>query len=1153
MLATTSLPAQSESGDSVEALRSGLRLPDVLAEGTLRPKTKLWFSDKDGNLVFVPEETLDEYLKSTSQPAGEEIPSASLSASQIRVEIEQDIARVECEFSLLLSKETATSIDLGLGNVQLSQWSFTGGASHNAVRPNADGLGWQWIVMGNQEADPQASLKGVTRVARDSDRRSVAFVLPPAPTTIRLKLPPNAADVRVRSEDILDRELDSASDEVTVQSAGGEFTISWRDRESLSKVAAVEATSETEFFITDPTNPWRATTTITLRWYGREASNRVTISLPPGSLWQSVPNSEFERFRITTVEDNPEESGTENEGSRGARPARLLLENFDTSQPVTVPLEWEWSPLEEGAERLPAELPIQTALIEGVDRHEGTLDFLVPSAYTVVFKEGAAVQWIQQGAVLDTLRQQLQFEFDRQDFKLGLSFRRDQSLPMVRPTYVVHIDRNRLVMTMWFDCSFDKNQQQMELGLILDEWLIQENTARILSDPSQPFSGDGEILRVRQQVDRNYVISGASLDPGAYGSGRHVDQVWRVVAERAWTSDENNELFFRLPKIVRGRAGGNPETDHGSGALLVTSDSNILLKWQEAAGTGLQRDSFSNEYEPYVRQAKTRNPLAYRFQSSGETPLWAGRAELLPQQVSVEQHVDVEVIPSEIAIRQNYELQVANEPLEEMSFAIRSQQAEFQSPLVYINGDLTTTRILGSLSEQQNAVLDSEKPAASGEATQASRSSESDWLVYQVVGGPQVLGATRITILSSAPWTWSPTNGGESGVTAVTVPLVRLLVPPGTRAGRQDWTLRTASQIEAVNPSGGGMVREAGGEQALRPLADAQDSIDLQLRPRQLATTAAVRINRSWLRTEVNGRHRRDRFVAQVEGASGTLQVRLPALADIRDKTKVAIDGVEQPYQYDPETDTMTLVIPSDRTQRHVVELSYFLPDYLAWMSKMEVAPPVIVGAERSERFYWQLVTPSVQHLAWSPKELTAEWTWQWTGIWWSRKSQWDQAQLETWIGTGFQEPLPASANVYVMSGLGPDHPVTVWVLSRLVLWFPVGLLAVALSFAVLNFALFRHPAFVFALAVGVGGLAMVWPDMAVLVGQTSAFSIGLVALVLVMQAAIDTRVRRRSVFSTRPSTYIDRSEYTSHARIGRSTQSTPSRAAGSSVGAHEG
>jgi hypothetical protein len=80
----------------------------------------------------------------------------------------------------------------------------------------------------------------------------------------------------------------------------------------------------------------------------------------------------------------------------------------------------------------------------------------------------------------------------------------------------------------------------------------------------------------------------------------------------------------------------------------------------------------------------------------------------------------------------------------------------------------------------------------------------------------------------------------------------------------------------------------------------------------------------------------------------------------------------------------------------------------------------------------------------------------------------------------------------------------------------------------------------------------MVWPDLAVLFGQTALLSLGLVVLIFVTQAAIEARVRRRSVFTTRPSSYVDGSEQFSVARTTSRIPSTTAIRTGSSVVASE-
>ncbi|MCA9133803.1 MAG: hypothetical protein KDA45_11640, partial [Planctomycetales bacterium] len=630
---------------------------------------------------------------------------------------------------------------------------------------------------------------------------------------------------------------------------------------------------------------------------------------------------------------------------------------------------------------------------------------------------------------------------------------------------------------------------------------------------------------------------------------------------------EDNELYLQVPSIVRGGLNGQPETDHGSGVLLVASDSDVLLQWQEAASTGLQRDSFSSEYQRYVVGERPRKPLAYRFQSGGSSPpAWAGMARMLPQQITLEQHVDLDVVASQLAIRQNFELQVANEPLSELRFAVRKDVADVQPPQVYVNGNLVSSTPLETISESSLQALQRpivgplpdtptpNSPSNSGvQADEAPTSDGATWQTYQLIGNhPQFLGATRLTILSNQLWkAGEKSSGGEEAGTTLSVPLAQLLLPGEARHLRQDWTLRTDLEVEAVHSAESGFSQDTlVGGLRIRPLAEKQREIQLSLRPRRMLGMPPVRIGKSWLQTFVTGRTRRDRFVVQVETSSDELQLKLPEKANIREKkVMVSVDGFEQPYHYEPSTDIVTIALPSSGRGEHVIEISYLLPDALTWVSKLTVAPPQILGAEQIEKFYWQLLTPSVQHLGWSPTELTAEWTWDWAGLWWKRDSLWDQRRLEAWIGTEVQESPPASANSYVMSGRGPDKAVNVWVLSRFVLWFPVGAFAIALSFTVLNFPPVRRPIFVFALAGVIAGLAMVWPDMAMLAGQTAVLSLGLVALVWVVQAAVDSRVRRRSVFTTRPSsTFMERSDYYSGSRGARTPQPTVTHV-GSSIG----
>ena len=839
----------------------------------------------------------------------------------------------------------------------------------------------------------------------------------------------------------------------------------------------------------------------------------------------------------------------------------------------------------------------------------------------------------------------------------------------------------------------------MELGLVLADWVVHENTARVVNSSDDLFSTTGETLRVQQQVDRNYIIRSAKGDAAAFGSSRHVDQIWRVVAERTWNTSVK-ELNFQIPQIIRGQINGNPETDHGSGALLVTSDSNVLLTWQETAGAGLQRDSFSTEYRRYVPVPGVRKPLVYRFQSSATTPRWTGRAELLARQISVEQHANLDVAATQVTVRQDFDLQIANEALGELRFAVRKDVADNRPPQLLVNGLLYSAPLVATIDEQslmellapsppsqtappngavpaqeveqeqaeqeqaegaraateQTAidqaageqssagqmpaeierpprppqatqptapsddaiVADETQPdappaspapeaatimagatetattaasenAAANAVTSASESTPGPkesvpvatsgimWQVYQALGSPELIGATQITIQTSTPWkgdappavvaapptatsaaarqstsgrtrlstpSSQPPLADTTATTDVAVPLAQLLLPNGTTRLRQDWSVRTDLQMETILKTDASDTPDfwLAGQRA-RPLAEYQRVIDLQFQPRRLQGLGPVRIDKCWLQSFVGGSKRRERFVVHVASNVEELQIKLPGEAIIREgRVKVSVNGftAENNFRYDQQTDVITIPLTGGSGAGHVVEVSYFLPDELGWATPLNVAPPEILGTEQIDQFYWQLLTPAVQHLAWSPNSLTAEWTWQWSGLWWNRVSRLNQRQLESWIGAVVQESPPASANSYVMSGSGMEGPVRIWVLSRFVLWLPIGLLAITIAFVALNYAFVRRPVVVLTLAAGIAGLAAVWPDLAVLAGQTAVISLGLVALVWMVQAGVDSRVRRRSVFSARPSTYAERSDLVSASRSVRPAPNLP-------------
>jgi hypothetical protein len=1167
-----------EKTDSVERADGAFQSTILDDNGMLNLDYRLEILDPDGTPVLV-NVTLEELRELKSQAAiSSQLPDAIFTSIEVDATVDGQLAMVEGRFEVQLgASQNPARIGLRFDSCMLTE-AATWTNDEKQGRMRVVESGYEWLLRGEENERCALTLRGKSVVQRKSDRQTLSINLPVAITTVNVLLPKSAVEIRARAEDLMDTPTTTEEGvRVVVNSRGGSFSLSWREQGAVKRISSIEAKSNTVFDIIDPHELWQATTELNVRWYGNDSSNEFEIQLPPQAQWREYPNPADERFRVSAVEASPERAVEPG----GLQSQRLLVKKFDASQTDSVKLMliWDWIPnaAAEGKPGDETETRLLIPRIEGVDEHSGTVSCNFPASYSAVFKEGPGAKLDQQVRLANAFGQrQMQFRFDQQDFELAMTFRQEQSLPTVRPIYRVNIDQNKLVLTAWLNCSFDANGQPLEIGIIPGDWIFEENTAQILKVTDSPFESESELLAVKRTIDGSYIFNGGESDSGL-GNVRRIEQVWRIVAQRSWNPDDNNALQFQIPGIIRYQPNGATEIDHASGVLLVASADNVLSIWNQTASTGLLPDSFSNEYKSYIPNITVREPLAYRFQSRGTTPNWAGVAEFLPQQVSFDQQCDLAVLSNEIQVQQAFVLRVANEPLANLQIAIREDADT--APQAYVNGNLTLLQLgetisLNELQAMRNTAseaaagtedlpedaplasdkepLTSDKEPLTSDKEPLTSDKELRWRLYRLVGAPNLIGSASVSILSKVPFALPSTNVGQGDAddtlrdsSKLGVPIAQLLLPPGTQSIRQDWGLQSEMEIEVIASLADGKLESLTQSERRLTLSGQTHELNLEIRKREVAALSQVAIKDSLLQSVIAGDKRRDRYIARVQASSGRISIRLPKM--VGEPERVAVDGQQSDAPYDYNSKTLSISLPEEPiAQEHVIELFYLIDDSLAWLTPIHAEVPQIDGADYQGRFFWQLVTPPDKHLAWCPSGLTAEWIWKWSGLWWYRAGEQDQASLERWLGSSVQARQPLSANSYIMSGQGVVVPQDVWILSRLVLWLPMGSVAIAFSISVLAIPWLRRPATAIVLAIGILSLAMVWPDLAVLFGQTAVLSLSLVVLIWITQAAIDTRVRRRSVFTSRPSTYLDGSD---HFSVGRGTRvAPPLMQAGSSV-----
>ncbi|MCA9127004.1 MAG: hypothetical protein KDB22_07960 [Planctomycetales bacterium] len=1100
--------------------------PDVLNEGVLDLKLRVWPLGEDGKPVFVPDSTLDEILKFRNQTSstvnGTGLPNYNFSDISLTADAQHSeddrIADIQASFGVEIgASDSLATVQLRLDSCRTTQQPEIDTPAVSYFRASSKQAGYEWLINGTAQSRHRIKIFGKSNVIEDAGRYSLRFSLPLAPASIRVLLPANAIDARTRSEDVIETSFKDDAVVVDIVTNGGEVTLSWQLGRSEEQFAAVAAKSSTVYSIRDPSQPWEAITELNLRWYGTEATEKLLVTLPVGGRLRTLPTADIGSFRISRIRSASDEPMRE----------QLQIENYaiDQSQVLTLALEWDWAPVITESRELSIATQIPVPKIEGVDAHRGTVDCQLPSIYSVTFDSSSDATLIRQIPADDVFaKKQLRFEFSDQDYQLEVVLRREQSLPIVRPTYHLRVDENKMVLTAWLSVSFDANQYARELRLNLADssWLLQENTARIV-DPEAPLAAGAESLSVRRvgNDDGNYVITAPSYENIEFNGAKRVEQMWRFVAERRFNITRESDVTFPIPQVIRGAMDADGMTD--SGTLIVTAATNVSLR--QGNNTGLLADSFSSEYEKFLRDSTTGRPLVFRIQPLRTIPQWHGLAERLPQSVSLAQRVEFEVASSQVAVRHEFELNIANVPLDQLTYAVRQDEDEFQPLQVFLNGSSVSSRLIETLSVNQLRIAypqlmdPSTVSDAVGDATEQ-LNQDDRWNIYLIQGVSDLIGVVKVELRSAVSWDEAIMRlpGQELLVSRLSIPLTKLLVPSETIHLGNNYQIKHGLRIEVLDAGSNSMtVSTSGTEQPIYSFAPGTEAVSLELRVDLGAEPTPIRIEQVYLQTAYLGGQRHDWYAARFTSSAREIRIQLPKFIDLR---RVLINSAapKKDYVYDKATETLIVETAPITDQEQVIEVLYTQQEELTWATRIEVKSPQIFGAKNVEGFNWRLIVPAIHHLAWCPTNLNPEWQWTWGGLYWKRTS--NDSEFDRMFGGSMTRPV--SSNRYLMSGYGSNPSAGTWVFSRMALWMPVGSLAILLVYCIWNFSAFRTPIAMAIYALIVTSLATLWPDFALLVAQTSVISLSLVVLFLATQVAIDSRVRRRSVFTSRPSSTLE-------------------------------
>ncbi len=278
----------------------------------------------------------------------------------------------------------------------------------------------------------------------------------------------------------------------------------------------------------------------------------------------------------------------------------------------------------------------------------------------------------------------------------------------------------------------------------------------------------------------------------------------------------------------------------------------------------------------------------------------------------------------------------------------------------------------------------------------------------------------------------------------------------------------------------------------------------------------SVTVDAAWLQTVMNGSQRSDRAVYRFTSNRKDLIVSLPSGADT-DRLEVRLDGSVlrrevQEYSVSSDPSISVVLPPQEAPHERVLDVRFF-SESRPPRGRMRLELPGLGDDVRIRRCYWQLVLRGDEHVLSAPKDYTAEYKWEWNGLWWGRVPIMEQADLEQWARAGSEKPVPNAKGTsrYLFSTFGPAQSVELVTASRTWIVGAASGLALLIGLVVIYIPVTRHPLFGLILVIAILGTAVVWPGVSLLAAQAAGMGMVLSLLGAILYRGVARR-RRRTV-----------------------------------------
>ena len=1139
------------------------KTPDVLTPGIR--SDAIIMRNNMGENIFVPRsryEDFEKFLRDEVDPAHSTRLGESLVQMDVAILIDKNLARltVDARGKLLEPNKRWLTVPLGLGLVQAipSPSNNETSSTFPPIRVAYESPGYVWMVAPGGELERQLTFEALGKVTSTAQGQFIRLDLPPVSSTLRLELPIGHWDLNVNGtgSEVVEPFQDSGELSIAiVRTAGGAMTLSWSKKLVADQIQSIEVASQTKYTPLTEAGQFRAIANLTIRGPNSLGGSRFQITLPKNSKWNEPVASQVlaQGYRINRL-------NTANESSETI--LGLEFEDTVSRTEMEVAVAWQAALPQDGNS-----IAFAVPKVGGVQRHAGDLDLVVPRSVKFFWDPQPGFLFIKPNDGGDVIT--YSFRFNQQETDLVAKWTPGERASKLKATYHVTLDQPnlQLVGTIDFvdDISLFPFLQLDVQGWTVDRVQIQPS-GRYLdlvanrSSSTVDSNGNikrfssialslGELLEAAQTVSNGSGRSTASTDTSSQASVQGTSNpsvgsreegrspptrgIAFVLSQRANSSSENSErIQFALPML----SWIDPESQRlsvcASGELTIQSSTSTLSR-SESESSSIVSLNVSDipTFQPPSSQgngqsSNWRSVLKYKVNSTDSWVEWIGMGITAITSIQARAESMISIGEGGLDLTQTWKLNSDGRMPKSLRIGIPKDwriDSKLHTDSLRVSMDNfpvdfqlmqeSATNRIGVLALETQSRFDwirltlpTSVFASSQQTPDRVMTIRKRWNDDRRDGAGKMAFDWLLPILAADKVEDSVVVEHFSGEIKCN-PRVRCVLksPPQdfenrvSKSGVSDSTI--LFDCTQQDP-------RLMGELTFAPSEDESE----------------INIESIWLQSTLNAvEQKRDRYVVRFSTKAESISLILPA--DRIANSKLILNGRKAVLIPNP-SNVSRFDVSLERERSHSagnIENTYVLEVFTSpvaktqWITVLRAELPQILNSKKQAPVIWQVIAPSTSHVVGNSWSLAPGYTWQWNDLWFSRKSELTQSEIEKQMNATSQPTISQQTNKYVFLSLDPNASMKLWLVPRYLLWLPVALFVLVGSFAIMEFRWIRKPWLAIALLLsGLTFSQWAW-DISIALVQSLVAAIGIAIFYMTMKWIMDRRSRRRSVFASRP------------------------------------